>query len=148
MTFLKLEHFYFALLLSYFTSPDSVLVNEICSACTSQNHRMIDRLVLEGTFQIILFQPLCNRQGCLPPDQAAHSSIQPGLECFHGGDIHNLTGQPVPVSSFFLISSLNLPSSSLKPFQKPLGQNTATGKLYSSLKFRRGFCSPMDDIFS
>ena len=62
------------------------------------------------------------RQGHLPPDQVAQSPIQPGLECFQGGGIHNLSGQPVPVShhppskEFLLISSLSLPCSSLKPF--------------------------------
>ena len=30
------------------------------------------------------------RQGHLPLAQVAHSSIQPGLECFHGGGIHSL----------------------------------------------------------
>ena len=32
-----------------------------------------------------------------PPDQAAQSHIQPGLECLQGWGIHNLLGQPVPV---------------------------------------------------
>jgi len=30
---------------------------------------------------IISFQPPCYVQGCQPPDQAAQSHIQPGLEC-------------------------------------------------------------------
>ena len=42
----------------------------------------------------------CYRQGHLPLDQVAQSPIQPGLECFQGGGIHNLTGQPVPVSHY------------------------------------------------
>jgi len=36
-------------------------------------------------------------QGRQPPDQAAQSHIQPGLECLQGWGIHNLLGQPVPV---------------------------------------------------
>ena len=84
--------------------------------------RIIERFVLEGTFKIISFQPPCFRQGHLLLDQVAHSSIQPGLECFQGWGIHSFSGQPVPVShhphikNFFLISSLNLCSSHLKPF--------------------------------
>ena len=30
------------------------------------------------------------RQGHLPPDQVAHSPIQPGIECLQGGGIHSL----------------------------------------------------------
>jgi len=36
-------------------------------------------------------------QGRQPPDQAAQSHIQPGLECLQGWGIHSLLGQPVPV---------------------------------------------------
>ena len=39
-------------------------------------------------------------QGSQPPDQAAQSHIQPGLEWLQGRGIHSLLGQPVPVSSF------------------------------------------------
>jgi len=35
-------------------------------------------------------------QGRQPPDQAAQSHIQPGLECRQGWGIHDLLGQPVP----------------------------------------------------
>jgi len=35
-------------------------------------------------------------QGRQPPDQAAQSHIQPGLECLQGWGIHSLLGQPVP----------------------------------------------------
>ena len=45
----------------------------------------------------IEFQPPCYVQGHQPPDQAAQSHIQPGLECLQGWGIHNLLGQPVPV---------------------------------------------------
>ena len=37
---------------------------------------------------IIEFQLPCYVQGCLPPDQAAQSHIQPGLECLQGWGIH------------------------------------------------------------
>jgi len=37
---------------------------------------------LEGTLQVIWFQPPCHEQGYLPLDQVAQSSIQPGLELF------------------------------------------------------------------
>jgi len=62
----------------------------------------------------------CYVQSCQPPDQAAQSHIQPGLECLQGGGIHSLLGQPVQcvttlwVKNFFLISNLNLPCPSLK----------------------------------
>ena len=46
---------------------------------------------------IIEFQPPCYVQGRQPPDQAAQSHIQPGLECLQGWGIHSLLGQPVPV---------------------------------------------------
>ena len=39
----------------------------------------------------------CYVQGRQPPDQAAQSHIQPGLECLQGWGIHNLLGQSVPV---------------------------------------------------
>ena len=47
---------------------------------------------------IIKFQPPCYLQGHQPPDQAAQSHIQPGLECLQGWGIHSLLGQPVPVN--------------------------------------------------
>jgi len=37
----------------------------------------------------------CHEKGYLPLDQVAQSSIQPGLEHFQGGGIHNFSGQPV-----------------------------------------------------
>jgi len=39
----------------------------------------------------------CYVQGRQPPDQAAQSHIQPGLECLQGWGLHHLLGQPVPV---------------------------------------------------
>jgi len=44
---------------------------------------------------IIKFQLPCYVQGHQPPDQAAQSHIQPGLECLQGWGIHSLLGQPV-----------------------------------------------------
>jgi len=46
---------------------------------------------------MIKFQAPCHGQGRQPPDQAAQSHIQPGLEWLQEWDIHNLLGQPVPV---------------------------------------------------
>jgi len=61
----------------------------------------------------------CYVQGKQPPDQAAQSHIQPGLECLQGWGIHSLLGQSVQcitilwVKNFLLISNLNLPCFSL-----------------------------------
>jgi len=61
-----------------------------------QNHRIIQWLSLKRTATIIQFQPPCYVQGHQPPDQAAQSHIQPGLECLQGWGIHSLLGQPAP----------------------------------------------------
>jgi len=64
----------------------------------------------------------CYVQGRQPAAQAAQSHIQPGLECLQGWGIHSLLGQPVQClttlwgKNFHLISNLNLPCLSLKPF--------------------------------
>ena len=77
---------------------------------------------MKRTIMIIEFQPPCYVQGCQPLDQAAQSHIQPGLECLQGWGIHSLLGWAVPVchhlcvKNFLLISNLNLPCLSLKPF--------------------------------
>ena len=61
-------------------------------------------------------------QGHQPLDQAAQSHIQPSLECLQEWGIHNLLGnlfQCVATfcdKNFLLISKLNLPFLSLKPF--------------------------------
>ena len=60
-------------------------------------------------------------QGRQPPDQAAQSHIQPGLECLQGWGIHSLLGlfqcvTTLCVKNFLLISNLNLPCLSLKPY--------------------------------
>ena len=64
----------------------------------------------------------CYVQGRQPAAQAAQSHIQPGLECLQGWGIHSLLGQPVQCvttlweKNFLLISNLNLPCLSFKPF--------------------------------
>ena len=60
----------------------------------SQNHRMA--WVKKDHNDHRVSTP-CYVQGHQPPDQAAQSHIQPGLECLQGWGIHNLLGQPVPV---------------------------------------------------
>jgi len=52
---------------------------------------------LERTVRDHVVQRPCNEQGHLQPDQVAQSPIQPGLECFQGWGIDQLSGQPVPV---------------------------------------------------
>ena len=77
------------------------LPNIYCkSSLDLRNHRIITWFWLEGTLRITWLQPPCYRQGHLPLDQVAYSPIQPGLECFQGGGIHKVTGQPVPVSHY------------------------------------------------
>ena len=81
----------------------------------------------------------CYVQGCQPAAQAAQSHLQPGLECLQGWGIHSLLGQPVQCvttlwgKNFLLISNLNLPCLSLKPFPLVLSlpgfHNTAIRKL-------------------
>ena len=64
----------------------------------------------------------CYREGHLPLDQVAQSLIQPGLEWLQGeaftASLWNLFHYfaTLKLKNFLLISSLNLPSSSLKPF--------------------------------
>jgi len=55
---------------------------------------------------IIQFQPPYYVQSCQPPDPAAQSHIQPGLECLQGWGTHNFLGQPVPVSHHPLCEKL------------------------------------------
>ena len=62
-----------------------------------QFRRMMECFGLEGTLNIIVFQPSCYGQRHLPLDLVAQSNIQSGLEHCQGGDSHNFSGQPVPV---------------------------------------------------
>ena len=65
------------------------------SLSSSQYHRMV---WVRRDLQDHLIPKACYRQGHLPLDLVAQSPIQPGHECFQRGGIHNLSGQPVPVS--------------------------------------------------
>jgi len=93
-------------------------------------HRIIEWPGLKRTTMFIWFQPPCYVQGRQPADQAAQSHIQPGLQCLQGWGIHSLLGQPVQcvttlwVKNFLLISNLNLPCLSLKPFPLVLSLST------------------------
>ena len=58
----------------------------------------------------------CYVQGHQPPDQAAQSHIQPGLECLQGWGIHSLLGNLFQCATTlwvenFLLSNRNLPFS-------------------------------------
>jgi len=82
-------------------------------------------------------------QGRQPAAQAAQSHIQPGLECLQGWGIHSLLGQPVPVphhplgvKNFFLISNLNLPCLTLKPFPLVLSLSTLVNSQFPLLFLR------------
>jgi len=83
-------------------------------------HRIIEWPGLKRTTMIIEFQPPCYLQGRQPPDQAAQSHIQPGLECLQGWGIHNLLGQPVQcvttlwVKNFLLLIKIHFKPSTLK----------------------------------
>jgi len=70
------------------------------------NHRIIEWPGLKRTTMIFYFQPPCYVQGHQPPDQAARRHIQPGLECTQEWGIHNVFGQPVPVSHHPLCEKL------------------------------------------
>jgi len=92
------------------------------AACSrSRNHRIIEWFRLGGMFAGHLVQPLYHEQGHLQLDQVAQSPVQPDPQYFQGWGISHLSGQPKARFSppqrknFFLISSLNLPSFSLKP---------------------------------
>ena len=60
-----------------------------------KDHRIIKRPGLKRTTMIIWFQPPCYVQSRQPPDQAAQSHIQPGLECLQGWGIHNFSQQQI-----------------------------------------------------
>ena len=71
---------------------------------------------------IMEFQPPCYVQDRQPPDQAAQSriqpGIQPGLECLQGWGSHSLLVQPVPVCHHSLGEKL---PSNIQP-KSPLSQ--------------------------
>jgi len=98
-----------------------VLALEICSIQRSQNRRIIAWFELEGNFKGHLVQSPCNEQGHRQLDQVSQSPIQPDLECSRDGALTTSSGNQCQcfttliVKNFFLMSSLNLPSLSLKP---------------------------------
>ena len=49
----------------------------------------------------------CYVQGHQPPDQAAQSHIQPGLECLQRWSIHSLLGQPVQCVTTLWVTNKN-----------------------------------------
>ena len=51
--------------------------------------------LVEKDLSAYLVSTLCYVLGHQPPEQAAQSHIQPGLECLQGWGIHSLLGQPV-----------------------------------------------------
>jgi len=62
-----------------------------------QNHRILEQLELEGTFEGHLVEPLCNEQEQLQLDQVTQSPAQPDVECVQGCGIYRLSGQSIPV---------------------------------------------------
>lgn len=58
--------------------------------------RIIEWFWLDETLQIIYFQPPSKGRKHHPLNKAAHSPIQPDLECFHVRDIHSFFGAEVP----------------------------------------------------
>ena len=102
----------------------------------------------------------CYVQGRQPAAQAAQSHIQPGLECLQGWGIHSLLGQPVQYvttlwgKNFLLISNLNLPCLSLKPFPLVLSlcalvNNHSPSCLYAPFKYWKAVVrSPWSLLFS
>ena len=57
------------------SGPESIVSLETLEHKWLLSHRIIEWFGLEGTLQIILFQPPCHGQGHLPLDQVAQSSI-------------------------------------------------------------------------
>jgi len=80
------------------TSSDVLPVspNAQLSPCTPPASKSTPQITecsgLEGTFRGHLVIPTCGKQGHLQPDQVAQSPVQPGLECFQGWGLHDLSG--------------------------------------------------------
>jgi len=101
----------------------------------------------------------CYVHGRQPADQAAQSHILPGLECLPGWGIYNLLGQPGQCVTTlwgknFLISNVNLPCLSLKPFPLVLSLSTLLNNrspscLYALFKYwKAAMRSPHSLLFS
>jgi len=106
-------------------------------------HRILEWPGLKSTTVVTEFQPPCYVQGCQPPDQAAQSHIQPGLECLQGWGIYTTSFGNLfqCVTTFWmknvlLISNLNLPCLNLKPFPLVLSLSTPVNSITVSS------CSP------
>jgi len=101
--------------------PNCLLSEVLNVPLNLQIHRIIEWPGLKRTTMIIEFQPPCYAQGCQPPDQAAQSHIQPGLECPRDGASTTSLGNlfqcvtTLYVKNFLLISNLNHSCLNLKP---------------------------------
>jgi len=86
-------------LVVYKTQDSGQILTRSCEEPFSvpQNHRIVEWPEMKRTTMIMQFQPPYRGQGCQPPDQAAQSHIQSGLECPQGWGIHNLSGQLAPM---------------------------------------------------
>ena len=104
----------------------------------SQNHGIIEQFGLEGTFKGHPVQLPCNKQEQIQLDQVAWSPVQPELECSQGGASTTSLGSTFQcfttllVKNFFCISSLDLPSFSLKPLPLVLSQQALLKSLSPS----------------
>lgn len=63
-----------------------------------RDHRITQRLGLEGTWEVSQFQPRATRRDTLPLDQAAQGTGQTKLERCQGWGTHSISGKCVPVS--------------------------------------------------
>jgi len=67
------------------STPPHILFSPVSLIISSaSHHRIMEWPGLKRTTMIIEFQLPCYVQGRQPPDQAAQSHIQPGLECLQG----------------------------------------------------------------
>jgi len=103
---------------------------------------------LEGTFRGHLAQHPCSEQGHLQLDQVAQSPSNLTLNVSRDGACTTSLGNPLhcfttpTVQNFFLLSSLNLPSLSLKPLLLVLSQQAVLKRfspsfLQAPFKYRK-----------
>jgi len=103
-----------------------------------RHFRITESVGLEGTFKGHLVQYPCSEQEHLPLDQVAQSPIQLTLNVSKHGTSTTSLGNPLQcfttltAKNLFLISSLNLPSLSLKPLLLVLSQQTLLKSLSPS----------------
>jgi len=94
----------------------------------SQYYRITETFELEGTLRGLLVQPPFSEQGCQQPDQVFRAPSSLTLNVSRGRTFTTTLGNvlqyltTLSVKNVFLISNLNLPSFSLKPF--PLSYHT------------------------